>query len=72
MRIGANGAFSFTGTGIKDGILHDYSVKVSGKAVSRIVIAGSMTYQKTSGNGPACKTTTKFRAKRTGPARSGA
>jgi hypothetical protein len=29
-----------------------------------------MTYQKTAGNGPACKTTTKFRAKRTGPARS--
>jgi hypothetical protein len=36
------------------------------------VIAGSMAYQKTSGNGPDCKTTTKFRAKRTGPARSGA
>lgn len=70
MKIGANGGFSFSGTGIKNGILHEYSVKVSGKAVSRTVIAGSMTYQKTSGNGPACKATTKFRAKRNGPARA--
>jgi hypothetical protein len=70
MRIGANGAFSFSGTGIKNGILHEYTVKVSGHALSRTVIAGTMTYQKTSGNGPACKTTTKFRAKRTGPART--
>jgi hypothetical protein len=70
MKIGGNGAFSFTGTGIKNGISQEYSVKVSGHAVSRTVIAGSMTYQKTAGNGPACKTTTKFRAKRTGPARS--
>ena len=70
MKIGANGAFSFTGAGIKNGILQEYSVKVSGKAVSRTVIAGSMTYEKTKGNGPACQTTTKFRAKRTGPART--
>lgn len=52
MKIGANGGFSFTGTGIKNGILQEYTVKVSGKAVSRTVIAGSMTYQKTAGNGP--------------------
>jgi hypothetical protein len=70
IKIGANGAFSFSGAGIKNGILQEYSVKVSGHAVSRTVIAGSMTYQKTSGNGPACKTTTKFRAKRNGPARA--
>jgi hypothetical protein len=44
MRIGANGAFSFAGTGIKNGILHEYSVKMSGKAVSRTAIAGSITY----------------------------
>jgi hypothetical protein len=40
---------------------------VRGHAVSRKVIAGSMTYEKTAGNGPACQTTTKFRARRTGP-----
>ena len=70
MKIGPKGGFSFSGKGIKNGILQEYSVRVSGKAVSRTVIAGSMTYQKTAGNGPACTTTTKFRAKRTGPARS--
>ena len=70
MKIGANGAFSFTGTGIQNGILQEYTVKVRGHAVSRKVIAGSMTYEKTAGNGPACQTTTKFRARRTGPPRS--
>jgi hypothetical protein len=70
MRVGADGAFSFKGTGIENGILHEYTVRVSGHALSRTVIAGTMTYQKTSGNGPACKTTTKFRARRTGPART--
>lgn len=68
MKVGAGGAFSFSGTGIKNGILQEYTVTVRGKALSRSVIAGSMTYEKTAGNGPACKTTTKFRAKRTGPA----
>ncbi len=68
MKVGANGAFSFRGSGIKNGILQEYSVRVSGKALSRTVIAGSMTYEKTGGNGPACSVTTKFRAKRTGPA----
>jgi hypothetical protein len=69
MKIGTNGGFSFSGAGIKNGILQEYTVKVNGHALSRTVIAGSMTYQKTGGNGPACKTTTKFRAKRTGPVR---
>jgi len=69
MRVGANGSFSFEGTGIKNGIDQEYTVRVTGEAVSQTVIKGSMTYQKTAGNGPACKTTTKFRAKRTGPPR---
>jgi hypothetical protein len=72
MRIGPNGSFGFGGTGIKNGIDQEYSVSVSGKAVSRTVIAGSMTYEKTKGNGPACKTTTKFRATRNGKARRSA
>jgi len=45
-------------------------VSIRGKAVSRTAIAGSMSYQKTSGNGPACTTTMKFRARRTGAARA--
>ncbi len=69
MKIGASGRFSFHGTAIKNGIGQEYTVSVRGKAVSRTTIAGSMTYQKTAGNGPACTTTTKFRAKRTGQAR---
>ena len=69
MRVGANGSFSFEGTGIKNGINQEYTVRVTGEAVSATVIKGSMTYQKTAGNGPACKTTTKFRAKRNGPPR---
>jgi hypothetical protein len=68
MRIGANG-FSFAGTGLVNGIGQEYTVRVRGKAVSRTAIRGSMTYEKTAGNGPPCKTRTKFHAKRTGPAR---
>jgi hypothetical protein len=69
MKVGANGAFSFSGEAIKNGIDQEYSVSVTGKAVSRTAIAGSMTYQKTKGNGPSCRTTTKFRVTRTGKAR---
>jgi hypothetical protein len=71
MKVGPNGAFSYTAKGIKDAISREYSVSVRGKAVSRTVIAGSMTYEKTKGNGPHCKTTTKFRVTRTGEARPG-
>ena len=70
MKIGASGRFSFSGTAIENGIRQVFTVKVSGRAVSRTTIAGSMTYQKTAGNGPACTKTTKFRAKRNGPARA--
>jgi hypothetical protein len=69
MKVGPNGSFSFSGSAIKNGIDQEYTVHVSGKALSPTTIAGSMTYQKTKGNGPACKTTTKFRATRTGKAR---
>jgi hypothetical protein len=69
MKVGPNGSFSFSGSAIKNGIYQEYSVHVTGKAVSPTTIAGSMTYEKTKGNGPACKTTTKFRATRTGKAR---
>jgi hypothetical protein len=69
MKVGANGAFSFGGEAIKNGIGQEYTVSVHGKAVSRTAIAGSMTYRKTKGNGPPCRTTTKFRVTRTGKAR---
>ncbi len=65
MKVRGNGRFSFSGTAV-NGIDHEYSVTVTGRTVSRTVVRGSMTYRKTSGNGPACTTTTKFRAKRTG------
>jgi hypothetical protein len=70
MKIRPSGRFSFHGTAIKNGILQEYTVSVGGKAVSRTAITGSMTYEKTAGNGPPCKVTTKFRAKRNGPARA--
>lgn len=69
MKVGSSGAFSFSGAGIKNGIDQEYTVNVTGKAVSRTAIAGSMTYEKTKGNGPSCRTTTKFRVTRTGKAR---
>lgn len=68
MKIGA-GAFSFTGHEIENAIDQVYSVKVSGTVASEKVIKGSMTYEKTGGNGPHCRVTTKFRATRTGKAR---
>ncbi len=68
MRVGTGG-FSFTGSGIENGIRQIYSVKVAGTVVSERVIRGSMTYEKTGGNGPYCKVTTRFRATRTGRAR---
>ena len=43
-------------------------MRITGKAISRTVIKGSMTYKKTKGNAP-CETTTKFRAVRTGKVR---
>jgi hypothetical protein len=70
MKIRASGRFSFSGTAIENGINHEYTVSVRGRTVSRTTIAGSMTYEKTAGNGPPCTTTTKFRAKRTGKARA--
>jgi hypothetical protein len=66
MTVGANGRFSFTGSGLENGIGQEYTVHVTGRAVSRTVIKGSMSYEKTAGNGPHCATTTSFRAKRTG------
>jgi hypothetical protein len=70
IKIRRHGRFSFRGTAIKNSINQEYSVKVRGRAISRTTISGSMTYEKTAGNGPPCTTTTKFRAKRTGRARA--
>jgi hypothetical protein len=69
MKVRTSGRFSFSGTGIQNGIDQEFTVNVRGRAVSRTTIAGSMTYEKTLGNGPPCTTTTKFRAKRTARAR---
>jgi hypothetical protein len=68
MKIGT-GSFSFTGHEIENENYQEYSVRVSGTVVSERVIKGSMTYEKTKGNGPHCRVTTRFRATRTGRAR---
>jgi hypothetical protein len=64
MKVGT-GDFSYSGAGIKNGIDQEFTVNVRGKVRTSSKIRGTMTYEKTKGNGPACKTTTKFSAKRT-------
>ena len=68
MKIGT-GSFSYTGHEVENEIGQFYSVQVRGTVVSEKAIKGSMTYEKTGGNGPHCRVTTKFRATRTGKAR---
>ena len=62
-----NGDFSFTSNAVKDLNSQEWSVRITGKAISRTVVKGSMTYKKTKGNAR-CETTTKFRV-RTGKVR---
>jgi hypothetical protein len=69
MKVGT-GDFSYNGAGIKNGIDQEFTVSVRGKVRAASKITGTMTYEKTKGNGPACKTTTKFSAKRTGKPRA--
>jgi len=68
IKIGQRGGFFFSGMGITTSNGLEYTVKVKGKAETRTLIAGSVTFEKTACNGPPCTTITKFRVRRTGPA----
>src|SRR5215218_7875576 len=60
MKVRSSGRFSFSGIGLQNGIGQEFTVNVRARALSRTTIAGSMTYEKTMGNWPPCKTTTRF------------